>query len=78
MKTLAAGLALLLGISGAAHCQSSAPGSSDRPVHPGTALLDRMGIFAGAPEATPTTSAEADTADKAASLPPANPASKLQ
>jgi hypothetical protein len=77
MKSLVAGLALFLSISGAAYCQSSAPASSDGQVHPGTALLDRMGIFAGAPAAMPTSKAEADPADKGLSAPPTKPPSKL-
>ena len=50
MKQLIAGLVVLVGLSSAGYCQNDASTANDRPVHPGTALLDSMGIFAGAPE----------------------------
>jgi hypothetical protein len=52
MKFTLAGFALLLGMSGAAHSQSSNPTLNGDAVHPGTALLDSMGIFAGLPQPT--------------------------
>jgi hypothetical protein len=63
MKFTLPGLALLIGMSGAAHCQSSIPASNGDAVHPGTALLDSMGIFAGLPQ--PTT----QSAEKPSSMP---------
>ena len=62
MKCLVAGLALLVGLSGVAYCQNSIPASNERQVHPGTAILDSMGIVAGAPD-------PAEQRDARASLP---------
>ena len=50
MKSLVAGLAVLVGLSGIAYGQNSLPAPDERPMHPGTALLDSMGIYAGAPD----------------------------
>ena len=47
---------------GARYCQSRRMISLTRPVHPGTALLDSMGIYAGEPE-------PAQKADAKASVP---------
>ncbi len=66
MKHMLAGLALLVGANGAAFCQTN-----DRPVHPGTAILDSMGIVAGAPDQMPKRDAQADTAK------PTMPATKV-
>ena len=52
MKYVVAGIALLIGMASAGYCQNRMPTSESGPVHPGTALLDAMGIPAGAPEAT--------------------------
>jgi hypothetical protein len=49
MKLVAVGLALQVGMVSLGQAQTS-----DRPVHPGTALLDSMGIVAGAPDPGPT------------------------
>ena len=50
MRCVVSGLALLVGLSSAAYCQNSVPTADGRPVHPGTAILDSMGIFAGVPD----------------------------
>jgi len=47
MKYVVVGLALCVGLSGAAHSQGSVTAAPDRSVHPGTAILDSMGIVAG-------------------------------
>lgn len=65
MKSLVAGLAVFVGLSGIAYCQNSLPGSNERPVHPGTALLDSMGIYAGAPDTAEQRDAQASLADPA-------------
>jgi hypothetical protein len=78
MKTVMAGLALLVGMAGAGYCQSRVPDQSDRPVHPGTALLDSMGIVAGASDGTPTHNALADRDSTVTLAEPANPALKHQ
>ena len=54
MKHVIAGIVLLAGLSSAGYCQNNASTTDDRPVHPGTALLDSMGIVAGAPETAKT------------------------
>jgi hypothetical protein len=51
MKYVVAGIMLLIGTGSAAYCQNRLPVSDNGPVHPGTALLDSLGIFAGVPEA---------------------------
>jgi len=48
MKHLMSGLVLLVGVTGTAFGQTSS--TNDSPVHPGTAILDSMGIVAGAPD----------------------------
>ncbi len=50
MKYPIAGVALLIGMAGTAYCQGSGTASERGPVHPGTALLDSMGIYAGTPQ----------------------------
>lgn len=50
MKYAIIGLAMLAGTAGAGYCQSQTYDQSGRPVHPGTALLDSMGIYAGDPQ----------------------------
>ncbi|HEX3402372.1 MAG TPA: hypothetical protein VHT74_18830 [Acetobacteraceae bacterium] len=53
MKYLTVAAALLLGMGSAGYCQASIraqPGNQQ--VHPGTALLDSMGIVAGVPDGT--------------------------
>jgi hypothetical protein len=52
MKYAVAGIVLLIGTGSAALCQDRMPASGNGIVHPGTALLDSMGIIAGAPEVT--------------------------
>ena len=54
MKHVMAGMVVLVGLSSAGYCQNSVSAADDRPVHPGTALLDSMGIVAGAPEPAET------------------------
>ena len=48
MKYVIVGLTVLVGMTVAAHSQSRGSATSDEPAHPGTAILDSMGIFAGA------------------------------
>jgi hypothetical protein len=62
MKHAVIGFALLVGTIGAGYCQSRTSDQPDRPIHPGTALLDSMGIVAGAPDATPMNKVQSDTA----------------
>jgi hypothetical protein len=78
MKTVMAGLALLVGMAGAGYCQSRASDQSDRPVHPGTALLDSIGIGAGVPDATPTRNPPEDTQARATLAEPASTTLKHQ
>jgi hypothetical protein len=78
MKTAMAGLALLVGMAGAGYCQSRAPDQSDRPVHPGTALLDSMGIGADVPDTMPAHNVRADRDATATLAEPANPMLKHQ
>jgi hypothetical protein len=78
MKTVMAGLVLLVGMAGAGYCQSRVPGQPDRPVHPGTALLDSMGIGAGASDGTPTHNALTDRDATVTLADPANPSLKRQ
>ncbi|HEY2619055.1 MAG TPA: hypothetical protein VGI78_17070 [Acetobacteraceae bacterium] len=78
MKTVMAGLVLLVGMAGVGYCQSRASDQSDRPVHPGTALLDSMGIVAGAPDGTPTRNALTDRDATVTLGEPANPSLKRQ
>jgi hypothetical protein len=59
MKRVIASMVVLVGLSGAGYCQNSASTANDRPVHPGTALLDSMGIVAGAPEPVETADTQA-------------------
>ena len=61
MKCALAGLAVLIGLSGAAVCQNKTPTPGNRLVHPGTALLDSLGIVAGAPDPVPQKDAQVDT-----------------
>ena len=49
MKCLPVGMVMFVGIACAAHSQSDLLPPSREPVHPGTAILDSMGIFAGNP-----------------------------
>jgi hypothetical protein len=55
MKSLLMAVVLLASPSIAAYSQSSPRTSSEPPVHPGTAILDRMGIYAGNPVAEQNT-----------------------
>lgn len=59
MKAVTVGLAFLIAMGGVAYCQSSVPKANEHATHPGTALLDSMGIVAGAPDATGTRDAQA-------------------
>lgn len=52
MKSSMAGLVLLMGMFGVPLAQTSTPLTNDRPTHPGTAILDSMGIAAGAERTT--------------------------
>ncbi len=55
---------VLAAMSGAVYSQGVPQTSGEKPVHPGTALLDSMGIFAGYPApAANTQSANAQSAD---------------
>lgn len=42
-------IVVLGSLSGTAHSQNSPQIGNDEPVHPGTAILDSMGIYAGKP-----------------------------
>ena len=46
-KAFLFGMVIFVGAGGAAHSQSMHPASAGGLVHPGTAILDSMGIFAG-------------------------------
>lgn len=46
MKYMLMSVVILAAMSGAAYSQRTSQ-SADQRVHPGTAILDRMGIFAG-------------------------------
>jgi hypothetical protein len=61
MKFVVVNLAILAGLSGAAYCQDSVRPQDGRTMHPGTALLDSVGIVAGAPDAVSTNEAKAST-----------------
>ena len=50
MKCLAVSLIMVVGIAGAACSHSEPPLPTGGSVHPGTAILDSMGIFAGEPK----------------------------
>jgi hypothetical protein len=60
MKSALAGITVLIGLSGAALCQNKTPTPGNSVVHPGTALLDSLGIVAGAPDPVPEKDAQAD------------------
>lgn len=47
MKCVIVGLTVLVGMTVAAHSQSSGSATPGEPVHPGTAILDSLGIPAG-------------------------------
>lgn len=49
MKRPLIAIVMLASLSGAAHSQGSPQTGGEQPVHPGTAILDRMGIDAGKP-----------------------------
>jgi hypothetical protein len=66
MKCIIAGLTVLVGMTAAAHSQSSGPATPGQPVHPGTAILDSMGIFAGMPVPDPKTNRNAVAASTVA------------
>jgi hypothetical protein len=61
MKFALANLTILVGLAGAAYCQDGVRAQDGRSVHPGTALLDSEGIFAGAPDPARTNKAQAST-----------------
>jgi hypothetical protein len=42
-------IVILTSLSCAAYSQTPAPANEKQPVHPGTAILDGMGIYAGNP-----------------------------
>ncbi len=54
-------IVVLASLSCAAHSQTSALTSKEQPVHPGTAILDSMGIYAG--NATPKQAARQPKAE---------------
>ncbi len=47
MKRTILVLTIVVGSAAAAFAQSNSPSTQTEPVHPGTAILDSMGIYAG-------------------------------
>jgi hypothetical protein len=67
MKHLAVAAALLLGMGSAGYGQTGVPAAqlNTQSVHPGTAILDSMGIVAGAPDKTEKAEASSAAANTA-------------
>jgi hypothetical protein len=55
MKYMLTAMVVLAAMGGGAYSQNVTQKPGDQPVHPGTAILDRMGIFAGNPAPAPRT-----------------------
>jgi len=64
MKHVLAAVIVLSAVSGIAYSQSKPPMSESQSVHPGTAILDRMGIFAGNPAPTQEAASAADKSEQ--------------